>query len=229
MIPSTGVTGRTDTSWAKVALSRLRERNKVQTDPFVDIFQSHTNLWYENARMKSLLSDIKHQLAIVQHETVDAIIASASEGSNPMLENLKLKLSQVQSDLREKGTLDESEKKKRIDLSKKVRDQEKLIGDQREEIVIAKTELASALSRISELEEDIRIEKGSSKAVAAELESVRELYRKEQAENQQLLERILLEKMKTAEAMNDMMSGKKGGKCCTKTPLRTSHRPFHFV
>jgi Autophagy protein 16 (ATG16) len=211
---SSGRAERMDaSSWATVALARLRERNKVQTDPFVDIFQSHTNLWYENARIKSLLSDVKHQLAIVQHETVDAILATSSDVPNPMLENLKLKLSQVQCDLREKGSLDESEKKKRIDLSKKVRDQEKLISDQKEEIMIAKTELASSLTRISELEEDLRIEKGSCKAVAAELESVRELYRKEQAENQQLLERILLEKMKTAEAMNEMMSSKKGGEC----------------
>ena len=98
----------------------------------------------------------------------------------------------------------------KIDLSKKVRDQVKLIANQFDELKMAKTELSASHEMMAFLREEIRIEKSSSSIVNDELDNVRNLYHKLELENAQLIERILLEKSKTAQAMNDMMNEQEG-------------------
>ena len=81
----------------------------------------------------------------------------------------------------------------KIDLSKKVRDQVKLIANQFDELKMAKTELTASHKMMAFLREEIRIEKSSSSIVNDELDNVRDLYHKLELENAQLVERILLE------------------------------------
>lgn len=197
--------------WRETILENLRNRNKIQSDPFTSIYQSNTKLWYEFARLQSLLQDVKHQLAVVQHETSELLSVPGTDYSVSIIDSLKSKLSQIQFELREKGNIDSNERKSRIDLSKKVRDQGKLIADQYEELKIAKTELSLAHEKVAFLTEEMRLESDSSTVVKNELANIRKLFQKVEQENTHLIERILAEKAKTAVAMNQMMEeGDKG-------------------
>ena len=196
-------------NWAHTILRNLNDRNKHQVDPFIAIFQSNSKLWYEHARLQSLLKDVKHQFAIVQHEAAELLTMPSSDSATAV-DKLKLKLAQIQIELREKGNLESNERKQKVDLSKKVRDQMKLLADQFEELKMAKSELSSAHEMTAYLREDVRIEKNAALAVKDELENVRKLFRKLEEENTQLIERIITEKSKTAQAMNDMVNGKEG-------------------
>lgn len=201
---------KSDQGWAYVVLDNLRRRNGAEVEPFSAIYQSNTKLWYEHARLQSLLKDLKRQFAIVQHETSDLFSATCSDGSSTAVDKLKLKLSQIQIELRERGNLESNERKAKIDLSKKVRDQAKLIADQSEELKMAKGELSSAHETNTFLSEEVILERNSAILVKDEIENVRKLYLNLEKENAQLIERILLEKAKSAQAMNDMMNGVKG-------------------
>lgn len=200
---------RTD-DWAQIVLQNLKHRNKVQVDPFSAIYQSNTKLWYEHARLQSLLKDTKHQFATVQHETSELFKSLGTDSSATAVDKLKLKLAQIQIDLREKGNLESNESKIKIDLSKKVRDQGKLIADQSEELKMAKGELSAAHEMMTFLTEEARIEKKSCIAVKDEVENLRKLLSNLEQENSNLIERILIEKSKTAQAMNDMMNSTEG-------------------
>ena len=125
--------------WSRTLLQCLKQRNRVKVEPLLAIYQSNTKLWYEHARLQALLIDVKHQFAIVQHETSELLTSLGADSSVGVVEKLKLKLAQIQIELREKGNLESNERKMKIDLSKKVRDQVKLIGDQFEELKMAKT------------------------------------------------------------------------------------------
>ena len=196
--------------WADVIYRNLKERNRTQVEPFASIYQSNTKLWYEHNRLQSLLKDVKHQFATVQHETAELFTYPGLETSASKVDKLKIGLAQIQTELREKGNLESSERRMKIDLSKKVRDQLKLIADQSEELKMAKGELSSTHEMLSLMSEESRVEKNSRKAVREELENIRKLFHKLEAENAQLIERILIEKGKTAPAMNDMMNGAEG-------------------
>jgi hypothetical protein len=196
--------------WAQVVLENLRRRNKVQVEPFTAIYQSNIKLWYEHSRLKSLLKDVKHQFAIVQHETADLLTSAGTDSSATAVDKLKFKLAQIQIELREKGNLESNERKMKTDLSKKVRDQGKLIADQTEELKMAKSELSTAHEMAALHREELRIEKNSATAVKDELLNVRKMFHNMEVENTELIARILFEKSKTAQAMNDMMNGTEG-------------------
>lgn len=198
--------------WSKVVLQNLKERNKLQIEPLIAIYQSNTKLWYEHSRLQSLLKDVKHQFATVQHETAELLTSLGTDSSAGAVEKLKCKLAQIQVELREKGNLESNERKMKIDLSKKVRDQGKLIADQSEELKMAKSELSSSHEMTAFLREEIRVEKSSSLIVNSELNNVRSMFHKLEQENAELIERILSEKVKTAQAMNDMMNKQEGPK-----------------
>ena len=186
-------------SWSTIILQRIQQRNREQTDPFIDIFHSNTKLWYEHARLRSLLNDSRHQLSTIQHEVMESSVSSER------MNGLKSRLSQLQIDLRDKGGIDDNERKIKYDLTKRVRDQEKLLMNQTEELNMAKHELSSAHQKISQLETELNLEKRSCQAVTAEVESLRLLRTKLEAENSQLIARILAEKAIKAEEMNDMI------------------------
>lgn len=196
--------------WAQIVLQNLKHRNKVQVEPFSAIYQSNTKLWYEHARLQSLLKDTKHQFATVQHETSELFRSLGTDSSASAVDKLKLRLAQIQIDLREKGNLESNESKIKIDLSKKVRDQGKLIADQSEELKMAKGELSAAHEMMTFLAEEAKLEKKSCIAVTEEVVNLRKLLSNLEQENSNLIERILLEKSKTAQAMNDMMNSTEG-------------------
>ena len=198
--------------WSEVLLQNLKKRNKLQIEPLSAIYQSNTKLWYEHSRLQSLLKDVKHQFATVQHETAELLTSSGTDSTKGAVEKLKCKLAQIQVELREKGNLESNERKMKIDLSKKVRDQGKLIADQTEELKMAKSELSSSHEITAFLREEVRVEKSSSLIVNSELNNIRILFHKLEQENAELIERILLEKAKTAQAMNDMMNKQEGSK-----------------
>jgi DNA repair exonuclease SbcCD ATPase subunit len=208
-------------SWMVEALQKLRERNRVQVEPFVAVYQSHSKLWYENAQLRSLQRDLRHQVASLQHETADMLSSITTAKQDPTIasalaEKLKSSLSLIQNELKSKLNFD-SDRRSRIDLSKKVRDQQKLLADQQEELIVAKQELGASHEKLSLVDAEMKKDKASLDAVRAELESVRALVsnaeekaRKFEVENGQLVMRILREKEKAAEEFNKMVQSADG-------------------
>ena len=62
-------------------LQRLKQRNRVQVEPLLAIYQSNTKLWYQHALLQSLSKDVKHQFAIVQHETSELLTSLGTDSS----------------------------------------------------------------------------------------------------------------------------------------------------
>jgi hypothetical protein len=199
-------TGAVDANhWSSILLSRVQQRNREQTEPFTAIYTSNTKLWYEHARLRSLLTDSKHQLSLIQHEVTELGAVAKPPVAVDKLDAVKARLSQLQQDLRERGGIDDSERKIKYDLTKRVRDQEKLLSNQVEELNIVKQELSSAHHTMSQLATELSAEKKSSEAVFAELASLRALRTTLENENAQLISRILADKAKTAEEMNEQI------------------------
>ena len=188
-----------DDKWAEVVFNRLKERNREQTEPFVDIFKSNTRLWYEQLRLRSLLTDTKHQLSILQHDLASVSASAAVDG-------IKGRLSQLQGDLRERSGFDGSnERKVAYDLMKRVRDQEKLLARQAEEVVVAKRELSASLESVARLDADLHREKRECAAASAEVEALRKTRASLEAENAQLISRILADRARAADEMNELV------------------------
>jgi chromosome segregation ATPase len=195
-------------------IQRLKKRNSIQTEPFRKIFQSNSKLFFEYGRLQKQQNDMKRQVAVLQNETAELLnkmtSTSPSESAN-FVEKMKSKLATIQNELREKQSTELQERKLRLDLSKTVRDQKKLLADVNEELVVAKTELASARMEIMNLSTQFENEKRSSDVLKAELDHLRELcataekrQHELEIENKQLIDRILVEKKKTADEINEM-------------------------
>ena len=75
--------------WSKLVLQNLKERNKLQIEPLIAIYQSNTKLWYEHSRLQSLLKDVKHQFATVQHESAELLTSLGTDSSAGAVEKLK--------------------------------------------------------------------------------------------------------------------------------------------
>ena len=67
--------------WSRTLLQRLKQRNRVQVEPLLAIYQSNTKLWYQHALLQSLSKDVKHQFAIVQHETSELLTSLGTDSS----------------------------------------------------------------------------------------------------------------------------------------------------
>jgi DNA repair exonuclease SbcCD ATPase subunit len=214
-------------TWLDEATIKLRERNCKESTPYLSVYQSHSKLWYENARLRSLQRDLRNQISTLQHETAEIISAATSSSSSlkqsdvtalgAFADKVKMSLSSIQSELKAKSLVD-TDRKTRVDLTKKVRDQQKLLADQQEELLVAKKELSIHHDRLAVLENEVAKDKSSLVAVKTELESVRLLVstaedkaRRLEVENGQLVMRILAEKEKAAEEFNRMVQTADGG------------------
>lgn len=171
------------------------------------------NLFTEVSRLQRQQTDSKRHISIVQHEAAQLLCLPQNADSALIVENIKVRLGNLQSELRETHFTESQEKKARLNLSKKVGEQTKLIANQDEEIRLAKDELSAAREKILELEAMLTLEKNSAAMVTEELIHVRTLIadaetkaRTLETENASLVERILTEKRKTADDMNEMNS-----------------------
>lgn len=174
------------TSWVKDAIEGLKARNTRESTPFKSLIASHSQLWYENSRLQRQQNELKHRIGSFQHE-ISALLrsslspptpSSSSSSSTPSssstskvnhtelevlllrgLQSLQEQLYGVQATLREKAHNESYERKTRLDLSKRVREQQLLLSHQAEEQQIAKSMIASLQKENAELIDHILREK----------------------------------------------------------------------
>jgi hypothetical protein len=127
------------------------------------------------------------------------ISTSNSADMNSFLEKTKFKISQIQKNWKEISTV------------KKILDQRKLINIQSEELKVAKSELSNSLEKILLLETQLELEKKKNLEKIDEVNALRESLtqcenklRVVEEENKNLVDRIIGEKHKAAESLNDM-------------------------
>lgn len=202
-----------------ICILKLQKRNKFQNEPFEKILTSNNKLFYEQTRVQRILNETKRQIALLQHEIKEVSVDSIGNLSL-VVEKVKNKLVLIQNELREKHNTESYERKMRIDLSKKVRDQNKLIADQNEELKVAKSELALFHEKLLVQESELNAKRNDCETIKRELEKSRNLVNSAEAkvrtleiENMSLVGRILEEKKKTADDLNEMnglVDGMKG-------------------
>jgi len=140
-------------SWITDVLVQLKERNKKESEQFRSLMASHSQLWYENSRLQRQQNELKHRIGSFQHD-ISAVLREAASTSSTSsststststaphaqiesssllyrgLESLQEQLYSVQATLRERPHNESFERKTRLDLSKRVREQQLLLSHQ---------------------------------------------------------------------------------------------------
>lgn len=190
----------------EVIHQRILRRNTVQTMPFKNIIGSNEKMFYELAILQRQQNDMKRSIALIQHETI-------SGDASVVISKIRSKLSSIHSELSDKQNSIPFERSMRLDLSKKYRDQCQRVVDQDDELKELKEDLSESKLRIIRMETDLNDEKRSSEIMKAEIENLRrdaaaavERAQVLENENRDLVGRILSEKEKTVDELNQMNS-----------------------
>lgn len=194
--------------WEADAEALLQERNRAQTLPFRGIYTSHVALVKKHTRLQHKHTEIRNLVAILQYEIQDAINNDRTE---TLLDDIKSKLSSIQEDLSSRSTKDYDDIKIRIDLNKTIKNQSHLIKDLKEETSTIKAELAEAHENIVTLTEEVDTKNKVIATLQEEVESLRTKYQEAddtvrhlKKENEVFAERLMQEKDKNVQAMNEM-------------------------
>jgi len=191
--------------WFRQIHSHVLERNAKQTTPFIDVIDSNQKLWVRYVFLENRRLEARHKIASIEHDVQqknDAVISLGSIRSE--LEKVQSELVAFEAYSCEDTYNRGNSKKLRSELSFTVFEQKKLIANQIEEIVVAKSEIRDAHSRLLVVE-------GERNALMLEMEILKreritadEEISKLRLENDELTKRIVCEKDKTASQMNEM-------------------------
>ncbi len=127
---------------------QIQERNQIQTAPHTEIYTAFHSLWLKFTLVDTNREEVKHQLAVLEHETVDYV---NKHEFGQAVDNFRKKLELLQPF----HTGDSSSNKvklKATNLSRTIYDQKMLLKNQNEEMKMLKVELNNAVERIIELE-----------------------------------------------------------------------------
>lgn len=131
--------------------NQIRLRNELQTDPFVEIYQSSYALWRKYTLLDAQKEELRHQLALIEHESAEFVnkgdLVHAVENFRKKLEGLQV-YHNVSQDSKNNVPL--------TNLSRTIYDQRKLISHQNEELKLMKTELNASIERNVDLDSTVR-------------------------------------------------------------------------
>jgi chromosome segregation ATPase len=202
-------------SWIETVSCRLERRNELECKPYVPIYQSVHELWKKNVYLDSVRVSTKHNIAIIEHETSDYL----SKGDyGAAVSNMSKKIAQLHADLKPfNAKIDTATVG--VDLSKRIYDQKKLILNQEEEIRMAKHEIIESFQKLASLEESFNAEKAKTTELEEQIAQLQATLTKKEgtidvlsAENHDLTSRILTEKNKSAELLDNMISQSSRGR-----------------
>lgn len=192
--------------WENIANSLIKERNQAQCDSYVDIYSAFCLMEKKNRSLKKKHVEIRNRIGVLQYEIQEAIYQKTAN-----LEEIKSKLSIIADDLSPRSAKEYDDIKVRYELTRKIRDQEYLIFDLRSEAETARTQLSKSLEEVARLQEEVSSKEAINLVLKQEIESTRsyltsaELRLKSvEAENIQFAQRLLDEKQKNIQQMNEM-------------------------
>lgn len=188
---------------------RLRHRNKRECPPaHIDFYASHERLRKKTLFLDNRREELRHKLAILEHETAESARGGTAEAYQRAATNALLRLAELQSLL---GGYNDHSSMRDSNMSKIVFDQRKLIQHQMEEMRVVKEELSRSIDKCATMESQLHDEREHTAALEAELSRLRAYAAEKEEENallreekSNMIERIVAEKLKTAAELDEM-------------------------
>lgn len=196
-------------NWFKDLSIKINERNANETYPYEDIFIKYQKIWAKSVYLDNKRIDLKHKLSLLEYET------SEYYNKQDFTKGVYNTIQRIRKIQEENLPFDSYSYDGFIksDLIRTVRDQRKLILDQNEEISISKSERNVMIEKILNLENELKLLRKENNLFHTEMDSIQiiniELNNKIQSlefNNKELLQRIIDEKDKTAQQINEMNS-----------------------
>jgi conjugal transfer/entry exclusion protein len=200
-------------SWEEDAYDLIRQRNKTQSEPFVDIFVAYR---YEEKRHRNLAEkhiEIRNQISIIQHDLQSYQKERSSDTQNNIteLDEIKNLLANLQEDLSARSTKDFDDVKIRMDLERNLKNQKQLVSDIATEAALLKTELECRTEALATTTNELDHSKTVVDTVQKELESSRNLLaatedrlREVESQNGRILTKLMDEKQKSVDLLNEL-------------------------
>ena len=199
---------RTTDDWLNFSISELKKRNKVQANPYLDIYTAYTRLWKDQQNLTRQHLILQNQVANLQHEIQEEL---NRDDIAPSIDRLRITLTTIQEDIKNRNKSAIDNVRGRAELEQQLEDQNKYIFDLQDELRTLKTELETSRESIRTLEMHAANLSNSMVALRLELQSVRSIVAESEAktrrlevENAELVNRIVIDKEKNANELNEM-------------------------
>jgi hypothetical protein len=193
-------------NWLEDLENEIVKRNQEETYPFVFIYNEYNNLWKRFVKIENARETSKHLLHTLEHDVHEHI---QKKDYHQGLVSVNGRIETIQTYMQQ---IDHS----KIDftnhnINKLVFEQKRLLQHQTEEIVVAKKSLQESIDLRVQLENELkalreeRIERETyiSKLSESNLQQEK-LVQTLRHENENLTSRLIEEKQKTANQINEM-------------------------
>jgi predicted nucleic acid-binding Zn-ribbon protein len=192
--------------WEAEVRSLVLQRNLHESLAYFPVYNAFQAIERKNRALKKKHIEIRNSIGVLQYEIQESIYQK-----NSNLEEVKQKLSSIAEDLSPRTKKDFDDIKLRFELSRKIREQDFLIQDLKSESETAKSQLSELLESVVRLQEEIQRKDAVNQTLIQELEGTRACLssaearlRTVEAENIQYAQRIVDEKNRTAQQLNEM-------------------------
>lgn len=198
---------RTENPCFEELYDQLLQRNATQSKLYKEIYKVNYELWLKYTAVLSQKEEVKHQLAILEHETAEQL--SRHDSARTVVDNILKRIESLQSYHSTVSPTNESSSPPLTNLSRTIYDQRKLISNQIEELHVIKGEQTTLIERTLELDQQLKDEKKKNAVLQTELSAmVTELDRSRleavtaSAEYKQLVDRVMRERNRAADELN---------------------------
>jgi predicted nucleic acid-binding Zn-ribbon protein len=192
--------------WEEEAEALVLERNRLQTEPYLDVYSAFRLMEKKYRLLKKKHIEIRNRVGVLQYEIQESIYQKTSN-----LEEVKSKLLIIAEDLSPRSAKEFDDIKVRFELSRQIKEQEHLINDLKSEADTARSQLSNSLEEIAQLQEDLSKKEVTNLMLKQELEGTRNCLasaetrlKAVEAQNGQYAKQLLEEKQRSAHQMNEM-------------------------
>ena len=186
--------------WLDKLLVSVHERNQHETDRFIRIYQSNSNLWRKSLYLDSRREEVKQRLAILEHETNELVKAGNHQTA---VVNFMTHLTAMHPLLL--GFEHSKALQEPTNFTKVIYDQKKELIYKQEELHMVKDALQETISKCVKLETEVNAEREQQQFLQNELDKLRRQNEEQdqkitelKTENDELINRYIEEKLKNS-------------------------------
>ena len=195
-----------ENEWLATAHELILQRNKRESAPFLEVYTANATLFKKCVYLESVRVATKHSLAILEHETADLLNKGELEQT---IKNVTSKFQHIHQELQ--SYHNRNTNKSLTNLSKVIYDQRKHISNLEEEIRMAKTQITDAFTTLASTQEQNTIQTAQNIQLQEEISLLHAKLAEQEAridklqtENESLTDRIITEKNKSAQQLDEM-------------------------
>jgi Autophagy protein 16 (ATG16)/WD domain, G-beta repeat len=197
-----------DATLLETLLTALKQRNAVETVPFVGVFSGHQALRRANVKLRRQNIAADKELIILRHKLSEGL--TLGESNDAVSRHLG-ELSRLQVQVTDKYRGQAEFASEQLRLMKRVQDLEEALRHSSSSLERLQLEHGESMARGSELEAQLAELRADSEHLQAELDSVRALLAAAEksaetavAENQALVQRTMTDRLHMLDEMNRM-------------------------